>query len=57
MKTWFNRLRKGPNFSWNAFLVLLLVMEFVIFGSANQKFLRPALLHPVRVQEHRGLDY
>ena len=44
MKTWFNRLRKGPNFSWNAFLVLLLVMEFVIFGSANQKFLRPALL-------------
>lgn len=38
------QLRKGPNFNWNLFLVLLLVMEFVIFGSKNAKFLRPALL-------------
>lgn len=37
-------LKKRPTFSWNMFLVLLLVMEFVIFGSKNAKFLRPALL-------------
>ena len=37
-------LKKRPVFSWNMFLVLLLVMEFVIFGSKNAKFLRPALL-------------
>ena len=37
-------LKKRPAFSWNMFLVLLLVMEFVIFGSKNAKFLRPALL-------------
>ena len=35
---------KGPNTGWNLFLVGLLVAEFVVFGSANAKFLRPALL-------------
>ena len=30
--------------SWNMILVVLLVLEFVIFGAANDKFLRPALL-------------
>jgi AI-2 transport system permease protein len=37
-------LKKRPTFSWNTFLVLLLVAEFVIFGATNAKFLRPALL-------------
>jgi AI-2 transport system permease protein len=37
-------LKKRPAFSWNMFLVLLLALEFLIFGSANVKFLRPALL-------------
>lgn len=30
--------------SWNLLLVVLLVLEFVVFGAANPKFLRPALL-------------
>ena len=30
--------------SWNLLLIGLLVLEFVIFGAANPKFLRPALL-------------
>lgn len=30
--------------SWNMILIGLLVLEFVIFGAANPKFLRPALL-------------
>lgn len=38
------RLKKGPNTGWNLFLVALLALEFVVFGSANAKFLRPALL-------------
>ena len=33
------RLVKGPSFKWNLFLVILLVLEFVIFGVANPKFL------------------
>lgn len=37
-------LKTKPKFSWNMFLVVLLVLEFVIFGSKNAKFLRPALL-------------
>lgn len=36
--------KKSSLFNWNTFLVLLLVMEFVIFGSKNAKFLRPQLL-------------
>lgn len=36
--------KKRFTFSWNTFLVLLLILEFVIFGSKNAKFLRPALL-------------
>lgn len=36
--------KKRPAFTWNSFLVVLLVMEFVVFGSKNAKFLRPALL-------------
>lgn len=35
---------KKVSFTWNMFLVLLLVLEFVIFSSVNPKFLRPALL-------------
>lgn len=38
------KLFKGPNAGWNSFLVLLLVLEFVVFGSANPKFLRIPLL-------------
>ena len=39
------KLFKGPNAGWNSFfLVFLLVMEFVVFGSANPKFLRIPLL-------------
>ncbi len=38
------KLFKGPNAGWNLFLVFLLVMEFVVFGSANPKFLRIPLL-------------
>lgn len=30
--------------SWNLILIALLVLEFVIFGAANPKFLRPQLL-------------
>jgi Ribose/xylose/arabinose/galactoside ABC-type transport systems, permease components len=37
-------LKKRPTFNWNLFLILLLAAEFLIFGSANPKFLRPALL-------------
>lgn len=37
-------LKKRPAFGWNMFLILLLAVEFIIFGSANVKFLRPALL-------------
>lgn len=33
------QLVKGPSFKWNLFLVVLLVLEFVIFGAANPKFL------------------
>lgn len=32
------------NTSWNAILIALLVLEFVVFGAANDRFLRPALL-------------
>ncbi len=35
---------RGPNAGWNAFLLLLLVLEFVVFGSVNPKFLRIPLL-------------
>ena len=38
------KLLKGPNAGWNSFLVVLLVLEFVVFGSANSKFLRIPLL-------------
>lgn len=37
-------LKNKPKFSWNMFLVVLLTTEFLIFGSKNPKFLRPALL-------------
>lgn len=37
-------LKNKPKFSWNMFLVVLLATEFLIFGSKNPKFLRPALL-------------
>ncbi|WP_332307271.1 ABC transporter permease [Thermophilibacter gallinarum] len=30
--------------SWNTILIALLVLEFVVFGMANDRFLRPALL-------------
>ena len=30
--------------NWNTFLVVILLLEFVIFGSANPKFLRIPLL-------------
>ena len=33
------KLLKGPNTSWNLFLAALLVIECVIFGAANPKFL------------------
>lgn len=32
------------NTSWNMLLVALLILEFVVFGIANDRFLRPALL-------------
>lgn len=32
------------NTSWNMVLIALLVLEFVVFGIANDRFLRPALL-------------
>lgn len=38
------QLVKGPSFKWNLFLVILLILEFVIFGAANPKFLNPARL-------------
>lgn len=38
------RLVKGPNFSWNLFLIVVLALEFVVFGAANPKFLRIPLL-------------
>ena len=34
-----HRLLNGPNFRWNLFLVALLIVECVIFGAANPKFL------------------
>lgn len=37
-------LKNKPKFSWNMFLIVLLAAEFLIFGSKNPKFLRPALL-------------
>ena len=43
MKTLKGFLSKGQT-SWNMILIGLLVLEFVIFGAANAKFLRPALL-------------
>ncbi len=39
-----NLTKKRPAFNWTAFLVLLLILEFVIFGGTNAKFLKPALL-------------
>ena len=30
--------------SWEMILILLLIIEFVVFGAANPKFLRPAML-------------
>lgn len=38
------RLVKGANFNWNLFLVVVLILEFVVFGAANPKFLRIPLL-------------
>lgn len=38
------RLVKGANFNWNLFLVVVLILEFVVFGAANPKFLRFGLL-------------
>lgn len=35
---------KNGQSSWNLILIVLLVAEFAIFGAANPKFLRPALL-------------
>ena len=43
IKTLKGFLSKGQT-SWNMILIGLLVLEFVIFGAANGKFLRPALL-------------
>lgn len=40
LKSMLNRGNTG----WNLVLIALLVLEFVIFGSANPKFLRPTLL-------------
>ncbi len=38
-----NKLTKGLK-NWNTFLVIVLVLEFVIFGAANERFLRIPLL-------------
>ena len=35
----WDRLRKGPNVQWNLFMVGLLVVEIVVFGLINPKFL------------------
>lgn len=45
-KTPNSPLVKKPKFkfTWNTFLVLLLVAEVIIFGSKNQKFLNPKLI-------------
>ena len=40
LKSFFGRGNNG----WNSVLLGLLILEFVIFGAANPKFLRPALL-------------
>lgn len=32
------------DFSWNMLLIVLIALEFIVFGAANGKFLRPALL-------------
>ncbi len=40
----FSERLKGFLTSWEMVLILILAAEFIIFGSANAKFLRPALL-------------
>ncbi len=40
LKSFLTRGQSG----WNLLLVALIVLEFVVFGSTNAKFLRPALL-------------
>ena len=36
-------LTRGQS-TWNILLVVLIILEFAVFGGANPKFLRPALL-------------
>ena len=45
----YKRQKIGGAFkNWNTFLVVLLVLEFVVFGLANEKFLRiPLLLNSI----------
>ena len=40
----FSQKLKGFLKSWEMVLICILVAEFVIFGAANDKFLRPAML-------------
>lgn len=40
----FSQKLKGFLKSWEMVLICILVVEFVIFGAANDKFLRPAML-------------
>ena len=44
MKNGFPKSIKSAMHNWNAFLLLFLILEFVIFGTANAKFLRIPLL-------------
>lgn len=37
-------LMSRGNTSWNLILIAILVLEFAVFGMANERFLRPALL-------------
>ncbi len=39
-----HRLVKSPNFGWNLFLAILLVVEFAVFGLKNPRFLNVAQL-------------
>ena len=43
MKEKIKGLFKGQG-SWNIALAVIIILEFVVFGSTNSKFLRPALL-------------
>ena len=47
MKNGFPKSIKSAMHNWNAFLLLFLILEFVIFGTANAKFLR------IRSEERR----